>query len=397
MVINRFVFAGWPWRQLLRGEKTISQPHYHPLKAMSSDRAAKALTTFRSLLDCHPLYATEDKSECEAAFKNSMFNLHGCDTEKITGLGDQSSSPPALDHFTAWGPTMGEVLYSIAVPDTLVPAECSEDVLNLTDIADTVGGAVYDMRQRAGMNIERAQSLKDTEWILHQLNHVHRGGAMNQVVIVFSLLLQRTLKQLRRLSDFTDNLMTFPGSSDYYEKKTHDLHAMQNWFGPPSWSITISLNASSNINLATWISHDAGTKDRPVQVWHRNSELELLTPLDGRQHPEETEENFFTHTRLNQLSSEATKDRVWSCPYHQCCSRGSIELYRTSYNAAGCTPNQLNTLSRTFQKNCQAITRNIIQKPSTGLATDFHTQVTQVPMDSIGFESPRSLSSSLLR
>ena len=80
-------------------------------------------------------------------------------------------------------------------------------------------------------------------------------------------------------------LALIPGSSDYYQQIERKLEVMAQWLGPPLYLITTSMNTTTDECLATYVSHYIGTKEEPVEVWHKEEELELLTLLPGEVPP----------------------------------------------------------------------------------------------------------------
>ena len=140
--------------------------------------------------------------------------------------------------------------------------------------------------------------------------------------------------------------------------------------------------------MATWVSHTANLSGGQLQVWHYNTECEKLSLLAGRlgpASPKAEECKYYSHKKT-QGDGEDT------CPYHENCTRASLELYRDRsdfvydklgwpnilpfrYRSALCSPSHLYTLSRVFARDTATVMKSVVMQESTGLNACSFSQV----------------------
>ena len=292
-------------------------------------RVELTVQVFKLLLQYHPLFQVDDKPSAANGMRNVLLKiLASLEAGRVPpphpppSQPDVVPVPPTVNHFAAWGP-ITDHLYSLMLPDSNVVPEGATDVEEMEDLIDRIGGAVFDMFSQTGQHRPRTVLLKPGEWIQHHLAHIERQGVADQPVLVMAMALQQELKRIRQTLICNNSLMQVVGSSSYYKKVCDNMMAWDNWFGSPLLFVTITLNADTEIYLATWVSHQAGLEGKPVQVWHRGTERERLHLLEGRVEPNEPG-LYFTHTKIE----AGTAGALSSCPYHKGCSRDSVEAYR---------------------------------------------------------------------
>ena len=315
--------------------------------AHSLDAAAAALLpsgelrlkqVLSDLLLKHPTYKALNTGQTAALAAMDQicreFNIkHGGDGQGCQGESggprvDAEEQTVTGDHFVMDGPAVHPVIHSVLLPDRIGYVRLGHDP-EITTKADSItrlGGAVFDPEARAGPEVEREIPLSESEWALRQLQHVLcRGGVADQPDILFSLVLRAHLNRIKSAAvNRASSLYKVPGTGDYYLQIGRNIRAFEMWFGPPTFMITRTLNADKDNQMATWVSHTANLSGGELQVWHYDTECEKLTPLAGRLPPaapsaEECE--YFTHAKTRGDGEEA-------CPYHENCTRASLELFR---------------------------------------------------------------------
>ena len=296
------------------------------------------------------------------------------------------------DHFVVDGPSVNPVIHSVLLPDRISNVQLGYDpeVTTKADLVTRLGAAAFDPESRAGPEVERDVPFSESEWALRQLQHVMcRGGVADQPSLLFALVLRTHLTRLKSAAvNHASSLYKVPGTADYYLQIGRNLRAFDMWFGPPAFMITQSLNADKDNQMATWVSHTANLSGGQLQVWHYDTECEKLSLLAGRlgpASPKAEECKYYSHKKTQ-------GDGEDSCPYHENCTRASLELYRDRsdfiyeklgwpnnlpfrYRSALCSPSHLYTLSRVFARDTANVMKSVVMKESTGLNVCSFSQV----------------------
>ena len=309
------------WLQQLRGDNELGWPHNYVGGERPTIRTDLVVEVFQKLLEDHPLYNLHDQNAATEAIRDVLFSVFSTRPDEIanSGTGQPSKEHQGeRDHFTRHCPFI-DVIHSVILPDSEAVPACAEQLITLNDLMTRVGGAVYDLLDRAGHNTARNKEIQETDWVIQRLRHVHRNGLLNHPLLVFSILLKQEFRKLQSNLSFSGSLRRVAGSSQYYQQIAEDIAALDVWFGIPLFSVTASLNAVSDVPLATWVSHNAGTAGRPTQVWHKSSEGEELVLLPGREQPEEEVDTYFVHKK---------EDGATSCPFHVDCERMPVSVHR---------------------------------------------------------------------
>ena len=328
MLLPMTTLADAAWLRASQEEAQLGWPHHFNSAEVPPVSADVVLNVFRRLLQDHPLYDIGDKTTAVESVKHLLSCTNGRAAEDkgdSVSLGSSASAasgnpqaPPYLDQFAEHCPKVN-VLHSVLLPDSKFLPDSTEELIGLKDLAARVGGAVYDLQHKAGMDAERRVNIEATEWVTNRLRHVNRRGPFNQPLLVFSVLLKQELRKLRSTLSVAGSLRRYAGSSKYYQQIAEDLGAIDKCFGSPLFSVTYSLNVNVDVYLATWVSHEEGTAGRPVQVWHTSSEQGKLLLQPGREEPAWGSDTYFVHER---------EDGASSCPYHPGCKRQPLSVYR---------------------------------------------------------------------
>ena len=319
------------WLDRLQGNAVDFSDH-------SLDAAASALLpadrlrlqeVLRDLLVKHPTYRelVSDPAAALVALDDTCKDYNAKNSE---GGRDRQIEEQGLtgSQFVAEEPTVNPVIHSVLLPDRIGYVRLGHDpqITTKADVVTRLGGAVFDPEAKAGPEVGREIPVSESDWALRQLQHVMcRGGVADQPDILFSLVLRAHLNRIKSAAvNRACSLCKVPGTADYYLQIGRNLRAFELWFGPPTFMITLSLNADKDNQLATWVSHTANLSFGQLQVWHYVTECEKLTLLDGRRSPapptaEECE--YYTHTKTGGEGED-------TCPYHDNCTRDSLELYR---------------------------------------------------------------------
>ena len=309
------------WLQMLRGDNEIGWPHNYVGGERPTIRVDLVVEVFEKLLQDHPLYNPQDRNAATEAIRDVLFSVFSTRPNEIAISGTDQSSEEQLrqrDHFTQHCPSM-EVIHSVILPDSEAMPACAEQLVALKNLVTRVGGAVYDLRDRAGYDTVRDKEIQETDWVVQRLRHVHRDGLFNHPLLIFSVFLKQELRKIQSSLNFSGSLGRVAGSRQYYLRIAEDIASLDFWFGIPLFSVTVSLNADADVPVATWVSHSAGRTGQPTQVWHRSSEQEELDLLPNRLEPAEEVDMFFVHKK---------EDGATSCPYHLHCERTPLSTHR---------------------------------------------------------------------
>ena len=350
---------------------------------------------FEGLLHNHNLYSNFDRDRALDSLVSVLRSVTNNETARLSASQPEIIvGEPLGDHFTSRGPTVYPYLYSVLVPDKKIEESMNtfEWLAEDEDLLVRIGAAAYDLHNEAGLSVEREVPLSRKEWIQHHISHVHRQGLVNQPSLIMAMFLQQVAKTIRNDFPITGSLARVPGSTECNRIIHSQMTAWYNWFGAPAFFFTMSLNASTEIYLATWISHEAGLTEERVEVWHTESELKLLQLLPGCAHPVGPGA-YFTHkpfqSSAEHLSRSSSAEHLGrgssaehlgrgSCPYHPMCNRDTIELYRDRYKQAMSSPAWLHTISKMFSRHVKKIIQHVLTHPSSGLDIDFYNLVTRV-------------------
>ena len=80
-------------------------------------------------------------------------------------------------------------------------------------------------------------------------------------------------------------LENVPGSTAYFLRLRQELATFQEWHGPPTFFLTVTLNSNTNDLLGAWLVHDSRLRGRLVEVLTAADEQSLLKRLPGAEDP----------------------------------------------------------------------------------------------------------------
>ena len=265
-------------------------------------RAELVTETYEVLLATHPLYRDLHQPTCMASIMEIM--------ERMVVLGlVVEEDPPASNR-----------LYSVLMPDRCPLNPHQSQILNVRAL-DTKLAAIYDPRGEAKVEQQdREVGISLLQWCEQRLVNVRRDGPMNQPGVVLALALQHSTQRLSTGLP-GQGLENRPGTSYYHKGLRGKMETLGWWLGPPTFSVSVSFDPSSERMLSTWISHTAGVEGRMEKVWHVGSEQERLTLRPGKVQEHASLQGLYSvHCR-----SEVEDD---SCPFHTFCSRRPVEEWR---------------------------------------------------------------------
>lgn len=298
--------VAWLGEQEESPQQVLDLHYRRDLEALpcTSERVRAELVeeTYSTLLDSHPLYRDLNKATVMASIKE--------DLEYMVNMGLVVEEDPAPS----------QKVYSILMPDQCPLSPHQSQILAVRAL-DTKLAAIYDPRGEAGVEQDgREVTISLQQWSEQRLNNVQRQGPMNQPGVVLALALQHCTQRLytARPGQRLDNR---PGTSSYYHGLRDKLVTLCQWRGPPTFSVSVSFNPSTELMLSTWVSHTGGVEGRQEKIWHVGSEEQELSLRPGKERESQPSSgSFYVHCK-----SEEEDD---NCPYHSFCRRQSVEEWR---------------------------------------------------------------------
>ena len=285
------------------GPEDVLPLHYCPrqgtvLRTLDRVSPVHIVQAYNSLLASHPLYQGVNMNQHLRGLREMV--------EDLMRTGSVSKDLQTL-------PTM----FSVVVPDQ--PGS-SPEARQLLAVGSAQLAALYDPRGEAMMEQEgREVAITPKEYWMQRLHSCHREGPGDRPGLVLARVLQ-FVQQQRELAGEA-RMMDILGSRGFLKKQKTEISGLVRWNGGPILFITCTQPTPSTCDLAlsTWVSHEAGVRGKSEQVWHVESERELLNFLPGKAvNPDGG--LFFVHSRINM--------REGSCPYHNFCDRTPVEEWR---------------------------------------------------------------------
>ena len=118
--------------------------------------------------------------------------------------------------------------------------------------------------------------------------------------------------------------------------------------------MSVSNTENWDVTLSTALSQDG------VDIWHKNDEKRMLTPLEGLRHPVEEEGPYFAHTAPTRLLEG-------DCPYHEDCRRVPIDMYLGEDAKIELLSRNTYNVQRIFCQRVGSLLRNMIMSSSNGI------------------------------
>ena len=190
-----------------------AQPPHYKLQL----RKELTLAGQEFLLSDHPLYKTSNKDGAKEHLRNQLNHyvgvLPGVVEDWNANVVQQGETQEELDWFSIRGPKLAK-LNSTVLPwkKPELPQAASTLEQMMPDLLAQVAG-LLDMRDEAGPAQPREVELTLAEWLLQRINHIHRGGLVNDPLLLFALL---HVTQTRRMKPLIDRCRKSFHLKSYY-------------------------------------------------------------------------------------------------------------------------------------------------------------------------------------
>ena len=307
-----------------RSVKGILALHSRPPGHLLQLRMEETLAVQKQLLDQHPRYDETSRDVVEdylqAALEEVVGLHYGQGVVEVLNIGPGQQRE--LDWFTTMGPKLRSLSSTVLPWSEPFLSAAAKALLQRMPGLEAVVAGWLDMKEEAGVGMEREVALSLQGWIQSRLGHILRSGPANQPGLLLLLLqlfqsgrLQHAIENGKRIGSPSDTwLQDVSGTKSYMERLRKELEVLRKWMRPACWFITSSLSTATMDLLGTFVSHQG----RSGSVWHSTDEWKRLTPREGRAEP--VEEGYWVHQ-----ASEVYDD---TCPFHPKCARISLEAWR---------------------------------------------------------------------
>ena len=215
---------------------------------------------------------------------------------------------------------MKSLLFATVLP-TMDDLRYFHQILNIGPL-DVRTRHLYDPCGEGGVNVQRKESLTSKQWLVHRLRSVFRDGLPNDAGLIMAMFIRQETSRLIQLTKLGDDkltavLMSVPGTEEFFRRKAQDLRAIENNFGPPTFSFSTTTPFNGVHHLACFVSQKRHSKEyNTLQVWEHKDEVQRLTLRPGHSIAE-GESGYFVHQR--------TEVRSDNCKFHRYCKRTPLD------------------------------------------------------------------------
>ena len=157
-----------------------------------------------------------------------------------------------------------------------------------------------------------------------------------------------------------------PGSTAWWNRQYEDLSDFKDWYRPPVFFWTVSLNATTPDILVSWLAYSSRLPgNRPVDVFTPRAELcrLRLTGSPAASYPETKQQQppYVVHTKVLE---DSPRD---NCLFHQGCDRQSIYDFSANFNVGQADMWFLHDISRLFDHKIKHLSEHVLTNANAGL------------------------------